>query len=541
MPSNPSLLFADESDEEIYERLLDDLESPPGGQPLNVRPGSNIYTLLRPMVTEHRRIKDFGESITRLGFLQYSQGAFLDAKALEYGAERNDPVAAMVLLTFNGVEGTVIPNGTVAATTAYEGVESVNFITQNTVTIPVSGTVDVVAVAQYPGAEGNVSPGAIDLMVTPIQGVTSVINDTSGTGGLDEEDDESLRDAALTRARSIPQSGNKATYVILAMDDPEVGTAYVEDFWDITNGMDGNGSAKVIVGGYDNSWVSPLAIDRLQELIDPTIKSLAHFEQESWVGGDIDVANPIEGYSSRVLEAVASTTETMALTRESVDLSRWNDLSNDEIWIDLRRESAANTIQEVEIVLYNGSGESATAVLDGTTDINPLPNITTEAMAKVTLDSFVLTSNFVWADISEVSISLTATVSGTAKMVFDGMRVRRARGGFLAGQAPVGVQILVRSARSLFFDVFADVDTDEGVILSDIEPGIHFAINEYFSLLAPGSVVRMSKIANAIHDVIGVRDYKNISVTTSFGSTSDNVILVSDQRPVLNSLTLSDY
>lgn len=542
MANDPSLLFNTESEEEIYQRLIDDFEDNIGGRRFNIRPGSNLYTLLYPSVTEHIRIKDFAEKLSRLGFLQYTQGDFLDAKAAEYGALRRDAVQASVIVEFVGIEGTEIPFGTLVSTTGTDEMDGVTFVTQETVVIPVSGLIEVVALASDPGVAGNVNPGEINQMVSGIDGVTFVTNNAAGTGGLDIEDDESLRQSALTRAQSIAQSGNKATYTILAMDDPEVGTVYVEDFWDQSNGMSGNGTARIVVGGNVYPWVSPQAIYRLQNQIDPTILPLAFFENESWVGGTEYSTNPIEGYASRILTAAASTTTTMSLLK-NMNLSAF-DSGDDEVWIELRRLSLDTTIDSMAVRFIHPNGDSAAytqATIPGST-INALDNITSEGLLKIQRSDFVDvngTDTFSWAAIGAIEIELSATSVDEASMMVDGLRIRRAKGDFPDGQALVGVQILVRSARALFFDVEADVELTTGMVVTDVYPAIEQSINEYFESATPGSIVRISEVANAIHDSIGVIDYSNIRFITSMGTTTDNVDLAQDERPVLNTLTLT--
>ena len=547
MPNDPSLLFSDESEDEIYARIVADFGAPPGGQPLNLRPGSNLWTLFRPQVLEHIRIKDFAEKICRLGFLQWSQGDYLDAKAAEFGAIRKEATFASVVVLFVGVEGTIVPSGTIVATSGTSEFDGVRFVTQETVTIPVSGEVEVPAIAEEPGVRGNVNPGDINQIVTGITGISFVTNNGPGQGGLDVEDDESLRQAALVRARSIPQSGNKATYRIIAQDDPEVGTVYVEDFWDQTNGLSGNGTARVVVGGYNNPWVSSQAVERLQQIIDPTIKGIAYFENEAWIDGAQVLDNPIEGYSSRKLEADVSSTESMHLNG-SWNLSSW-DRPEDEIWFSIRVDDVAeiSNISSIEITFGHPSGvaeANAKATLSSAQiAVIDTQTLNTEALIKLPRSAFVITNNtetFSWGNIGVIEFTLNTNSNGPATVVFDGLRVRRDKGDFLDGQAPIGIQILVRSARALFFDLDAEVELAPGQVLFDVESAIDLAIREYFNQVTPGGIVRISEIANAIHDTVGVVDYGNISISNSFyGTYSTNFTLAPDQRPVLNTMMLT--
>ena len=57
-----------------------------------------------------------------------------------------------------------------------------------------------------PGTQGNILPGTIKVMPTPVEGIDKVINRSNLSGGAGQEDDISLR----TRAKKILDVKGKA-------------------------------------------------------------------------------------------------------------------------------------------------------------------------------------------------------------------------------------------------------------------------------------------------------------------------------------------
>ena len=116
--------------------------------------------------------------------------------------------------------------------------------------------------AVEPGASGNVPPGAITQLLTPIQGV-SVTNPMPTSGGADVESDELLRKRVLLEFSSRPGAGTVADYERWALGYAPVGYATVEPLWS------GAGTVRVIVTDQDNNPVAPSVVTGLQQWLDP--------------------------------------------------------------------------------------------------------------------------------------------------------------------------------------------------------------------------------------------------------------------------------
>jgi hypothetical protein len=84
-----------------------------------------------------------------------------------------------------------------------------------------STSVDVPIIATLPGAYGNVPTGAITTKVSSLVGITSVVNNSAITGGLDPESDASLR-ARWQSTAFNNNIGTQGKYILTALQDPNV-------------------------------------------------------------------------------------------------------------------------------------------------------------------------------------------------------------------------------------------------------------------------------------------------------------------------------
>jgi uncharacterized phage protein gp47/JayE len=116
-----------------------------------------------------------------------AEGYQLDGVCQYIGITRKPASYATGTVTFTGTEGTVIPLQFLVSTGTYQ------FWTQQIVTIPAGGTVDVPIRALELGNTSNVLANTITTIVNPLTGVTAVTNSLGTTGGADVETDEALR------------------------------------------------------------------------------------------------------------------------------------------------------------------------------------------------------------------------------------------------------------------------------------------------------------------------------------------------------------
>lgn len=149
-----------------------------------------------------------------------AEAEWLDRHASIWIGGREAATYASGSAAFTGIVGTVIPSGT-------ELISEAGNLYQTTEQISV-GNVGTTApvVALIGGAAGNLDEGSILSLVTAISGVDGQATVVEVTGGVDAEDDDSLRDRVLARIRKPPMGGDADDYVAWARQFPGVTRAW---------------------------------------------------------------------------------------------------------------------------------------------------------------------------------------------------------------------------------------------------------------------------------------------------------------------------
>ncbi len=117
----------------------------------------------------------------------------------------------------------VYGNGVLYAGTLIASVDSIQYETVKDVEI--QGTALVEIIATEAGEIGNAAAGTVINLVTSNANITSVTNPKPIEGGTDEETDEALRERYYLRLSMPATSGNKAHYILWAMECAGVGGA----------------------------------------------------------------------------------------------------------------------------------------------------------------------------------------------------------------------------------------------------------------------------------------------------------------------------
>lgn len=254
--------LTEETEDAILQRMLSKIPDD-----IDKSEGSYIYDALAAVAAELTQMKiDMGNYLNR-GFASTTFGEYLDMRCYEHGITRRPAVKATGQVKFTGAEGTVIPAGTMVSTAADEvtGTQAVEFQTISEATIPAEGYVTVDIEAVEAGTSGNVAAGKITILVTPVNGVSSVTNEAPTTGGADTESDASLLARYLAKVQAPGTSGNKADYRNWALEVAGVGDAKVIPLWN------GPGTVKVVLLDTDKQPASQAIVDAVQAYIDPDL------------------------------------------------------------------------------------------------------------------------------------------------------------------------------------------------------------------------------------------------------------------------------
>ncbi len=205
---------------EILARMQEKYRELAGGE---ADDASDIGIRLKVLAGEAARLAQRLENLEKQAFPQTADGEALTLHAQQRGIERKEAVKASGSLRF-GRDAPLwydspIPAGTVCAAPGGE----IRFVTTEDAVLKTgSYEVDVPACAETGGRSGNAFAESITVLVTPPEGILTVVNPLPFTGGMDAESDEELRQRLLLSYRNIPNGTNAAFYREQALKVPEI-------------------------------------------------------------------------------------------------------------------------------------------------------------------------------------------------------------------------------------------------------------------------------------------------------------------------------
>ena len=236
----------------ILQRMLD--ASPPT---IDKRQGSVTYDLLSPASIELAMAYIELDQVLKLGFADTSYGIYLDLRCKEMGLSRKQATKAVGEVTFSGPQGTLLPKGTEIST---GGNYPVYFNTTADCLIG-STPVTVTAEAKTGGANGNVTIGAIKLLLGPYSGIVSVNNAATFNGGVDLESDQDLLNRYYEKVRRPATSGNANQYRQWALEISGISDAKVYPLWN------GNGTVKIALLDTNKRAPLPNKVEEVRQFI----------------------------------------------------------------------------------------------------------------------------------------------------------------------------------------------------------------------------------------------------------------------------------
>lgn len=252
----------DQLEEVIRQRMLDRMRPS-----LDKTEGSIPYDSVAPVAIELVLAAEWAKEVLRRGFVQTAFGPYLTYRAEENGIERRPAVAARTPgndVLFAGDPGSPVPEGYQVTTESTESTPAKIYRTLAAVVLNNDGEARVAVEAIEPGTIGNCPIGAIRHLSEPLPGIKSVTNLAPVEGGVDEEEDETLRQRVLEENRREEGDGNISDYVAWAKQVPGVGdNVLVEPLWQ------GEGTVRVVILDPDGRPAPQPTIDAVQEHLDP--------------------------------------------------------------------------------------------------------------------------------------------------------------------------------------------------------------------------------------------------------------------------------
>lgn len=244
-------MYEDQTFEAIMQRMLDRV-------PNNVdkREGSIIWNALAPAAAELAQMYVELDIIMRLAFADTSSGEYLTRRAAEIGVERKPATKAKRKgFFYDGNDALMdVPIGSRFM------IDDLTFVV-----IEQISTGEFVLECETAGTIGN-SPSGTMLPIEYIDGLARAELTDIIEHGVDEEDDESLRQRYFDNLRGQAFGGNIADYKQKTLAISGVGAVKVYPVWN------GPGTVRLVIL---NSNYEPAAIglvDSVQEIMDPPPK-----------------------------------------------------------------------------------------------------------------------------------------------------------------------------------------------------------------------------------------------------------------------------
>ena len=252
----PPVVLSDMDDEQIHQRMLSvlpiDIDATAGGfasdftKPAALEKASMIMTI---------------NDVIQMFFPAWSFGTWLDQIALQMGIRRRPAGPAYGYVTITGDEGKLIPAGYLFATPSADGESNIEYEVMEDEVIGSDLTAVAYVRCTQEGLIGNVPAGSITLMVEPMTGIESLINNEHMMGGTEEESDDSLRERISERDLNIDVSfvGNPSDYKRWALEVTGVGSVVVIPEWK----GHGTGTVKLIVLDGNGEPANPTILEEV--------------------------------------------------------------------------------------------------------------------------------------------------------------------------------------------------------------------------------------------------------------------------------------
>ena len=154
--------------------------------------------------------------ITAGGYLDYATDGWLTLLAYHsFGVERRAAAAGTTPETLTNATGGDLGPYAAGDLRFANGATGKTYTNLAAVTVPASGSVDVVVQADEVGTDSNAAPGEISVLLTSVIGLTCT--NAASLVGTDEETDAALRVRARAKLGALSPNGARAAYEYVAL------------------------------------------------------------------------------------------------------------------------------------------------------------------------------------------------------------------------------------------------------------------------------------------------------------------------------------
>ncbi|HKY37212.1 MAG TPA: baseplate J/gp47 family protein [Polyangiaceae bacterium] len=222
--------------------------------------GSQQHTLLKGLARVTTNFAEIAKQIVEMCFNDLARGAALEAYSISRFGNTPKP-ATKAKHTVRLTNGGAVPHAPVVGQLVFSTDDGVQFRSTTGGTVrPNGGTLDITVECTKKGSIGNVEPGAIKIMVTPLAGVTAT-NPAGGqvSAGEDAELDAALRQRNRTKWSRLTPELVRDSYINIALEaHPSIRRADCDD----TNPR-GAGTIDIYIAG-DSGASTPTEIEACQ-------------------------------------------------------------------------------------------------------------------------------------------------------------------------------------------------------------------------------------------------------------------------------------
>lgn len=180
-------------------------------------PADPLMTAIKVLTTQFTALRSSIDFAGRMNLLSTTQDEYLDEKVKDFDLERNKAVPAYVTIRFT-LAAPQLKNITIAKDTKVSAGDNVYFAVPNDVVIKAGDTsVDIICYCTVGGVIGNdYEPGQINTQFNPQPFIGGVVNTDTSAGGVDREEDDSLKERRRLAPEALSTAGPDGAYIFWA-------------------------------------------------------------------------------------------------------------------------------------------------------------------------------------------------------------------------------------------------------------------------------------------------------------------------------------
>lgn len=232
-------------------------------------PGDFIHDAVAPSPLEVKQLQVSQDEVLKQSFAQYAEGEYLDLKAGEVGLTREAATPNKRTLNVTADAGVNIPAGHIISSVVLDGNSNpLEYTVDAAVNFAANGTQAVAITCKTNGVIGNLATGSSFILLPPLPGISTIVDQGTDTLGKDTETDQALYDRYDFKIKNPDTGGNKNDYVRWAKEVAGVGSAKTIPIWN------GNGTVKVVITDTADQAASAAVVTAAQTYLDPGIAGL---------------------------------------------------------------------------------------------------------------------------------------------------------------------------------------------------------------------------------------------------------------------------